>query len=630
MKTITLAAGLMLSASLPALAQLELPARIQKSTRTIDLAADGTSTITSHIETKILTQAGISLLGQTKLNFREQLETLDIVQAYTLKPDGTKVMVKPEAIIVQQAPASSSAAIMDDTKQKVIIYPNLEIGDVLVQDTVAHLKPIMPGNFMYDTIFPAALSIEDATTTITAPKSLALQVDNYKLDVARSEDGDRQVLTRHFSQPKADLKAWGQSGFDIAPRLSLSTFKTWDDFAREYGQEATAAAEVTPAIKAKADEVTAKTRDRREQAHKLYDWVSAHVRYVGLEFGRGGIVPHKAEDVMSNGYGDCKDHAVLYLALLKARGIPANLVAINGTDGHTVAKVPTISPFNHMIVWIPEFRMFADTTAGRLTPFGYLPPSEYGKPVMVVGAPVALQQVPESDGKGWSVNYKQTAVSDEAGHITSTSELTAKGGFVLPLRALGQVAQGQDAAKLAEALLKKSSTPRATGALTLPPPGDATDSYQMTANYTTPGVQRYLIDGDRVGMHDSLRPLSPFSSAFFGPLIADSKGDAVAGPCYNGHAVDDETLQYPAASRKLTKLPADSKLDSAHVTYSAHWTAGSGSITVHRELTTHFDHSFCTGAERGEMTALAERLRDDLDVTFGLPRDAKGATKPEE
>ncbi len=517
--------------------------------------------------------------------------------------------------------------LLDDSKQKVLIFPDVEVGDVLVQETVMRSKPVLPGNFMYDTIFPAALAIDDASMKITAPAGMALQVENRQLDVARSTDGDRQVLTLHFAQPVADTKSKGQSGFDIAPRLSLSTFKDYEALTRLYGDEAIKTVNVTPAIQARADEITKGIKDRREQAHKLYDWVSAHVRYVALEFGRGGIVPHDADSVMSNGYGDCKDHAVLYAALLKARGIPAELVAINGGDGYTVAKVATIAPFNHMIVWIPEFKMYADTTAGRITPFGFLPSSEYGKPVMVVGDRIAIHQIPEDDGKLTSVAYKQTVVSDEAGHVVSNSSLDAKGTFVLPLRVLAQVAQGQDAGKLAEMVLKKSSTPHATGTLNLPAPGDATDNYEMTASYSTPGVVRNMADGDHVAIRDNLRPLAPFSTVFFGPLIDTKTNDQPAGACYNGHAVDDETLEFPA-SRKLTKLPADSKLDSAHVTYVSHWKSDGNSITVHRELTTHFDKSLCTGSERAEMTALAERLREAGEESFSIPRSDPAPAKP--
>jgi transglutaminase-like putative cysteine protease len=628
-KTACLAALAVIAAPLPALAQLNVPARIVHSTRQIDLASDGTATIAAHVETKILNQTGVSVLGQTKITYREMLEELEIKQAYTLKPDGQKIMVRPEAIIVQQAPAPQNAPQMDDSKQKVIIYPSVEIGDVLVLDTVTKVKPVLAGGYMYDTLFPAALAIDDANITVSAPRAMALAVENRMLEVANGGDRDRQTLTLHYEHAQADLNPKGQSPFDIAPRLSLSTFKTYDALASAYAREALPAMEVTPAIQAKADQITQGAKDRRGQAHKIYDWVSAHVRYVALEFGRGGIIPHTADSVLVNGYGDCKDHAVLFAAMLRAKGIAANLVILNGSDVHTLAKVPTIAPFNHMITWLPEFHLYADTTAGKVTPFGFLPEPEYGKPVMHIDDHSgALHQTPLNDAHNSSVTYKQTVVSDEAGHIVSNSEFSAKGDFVMPLRMLGQVAQGQDSAKLAEAILKKSNTPRATGTLTLPTDDfGASDSYNVVASYSTPGAIHSLVEGTNVGLQDNLRPLSPFSTAFFGPLISDKAADTPAGSCFNGHASDEETLQFPA-SRKLVKLPADTKLSSSHIDYISHWTSDAGSVTVHRELTTHFEQNFCTGPARAEMASLMERLKDDLNTTFSIPRIEAEAEKP--
>jgi transglutaminase-like putative cysteine protease len=628
-KTACFALLAIIAAPLPASAQLNAPARIQHSTRQIDLASDGTATITSHVETKILTQTGVSMLGQVKLTYREILDELDIKQAYTLKPDGQKIMVRPEAIIVQQAPAPQNAPQMDDSKQKVIIFPNVEIGDVLVQDTVVKTKPILAGYYMYDTLFPAALAIDDANLTISAPRTMPLTVENKMLEVAKGGDSDHQTLTLHYEHAQADSAPKGQSSFDIAPRLSFSTFKTYDALADVYAREALPTMEVTPAIQAKADQITQGAKDRREQAHKIYDWVSMHVRYVALEFGRGGIIPHTADSVLANGYGDCKDHAVLFAAMLKAKGIAANLVILNATDIHTLAKVPTIAPFNHVITWLPEFHLYADTTAGKVAPFGFLPESEYGKPVMHIGdRSGALHQTPLNDAHNSSVVYKLTVVSDETGHIISNSEFSAKGDFVVPLRAIGQVAQGQDSAKLAEVILKKSNTPRATGTLTLPIDDlGATDSYNVVASYNTPGAVHSLVEGTNVGLQDNLRPLSPFSTVFFGSLISDRVADIPAGSCFNGHAVDEETLQFPV-TRKLVKLPVDTKLNSSHINYFSHWTSDTGSITVHRDLTTHFEQNFCTGPARVEMTALADRLRDDLSTTFSIPRIEAEASKP--
>ncbi len=188
----------------------------------------------------------------------------------------------------------------------------------------------------------------------------------------------------------------------------------------------------------------------------------------------------------------------------------------------------------------------------------------------------------------------------------------------MPLRAFGQVDQGQDIARLAEAILSKSNTPRATGTLTVSADGQgASDTYQVLANYSTPGVVHSLAVGENVALHDSLRPLSPFSTAFFGSLVADNATTVPAGSCFNGHAVDEETLKFPA-TRKLARLPDDSKLSSPHIDYFSHWASDDVSVTVHRELTTHFEGNFCAGPARTEIAGLADRLREDLSVTFSI------------
>ena len=77
--------------------------------------------------------------------------------------------------------------------------------------------------------------------------------------------------------------------------------------------------EVTPEIQATAEARCRRDHDRREQARALYEWVSARIRYVALYLAAGGVEPHAADSVLVNGYGDCKDHTVLYAAMLRPR-----------------------------------------------------------------------------------------------------------------------------------------------------------------------------------------------------------------------------------------------------------------------------------------------------------------------
>ncbi len=138
--------------------------------------------------------------------------------------------------------------------------------------------------------------------------------------------------------------------------------------------------EVTPQIQTIADKIAKGASGHRAQAQKLYEWVSSHIRYVGVELGAGAMIPHAAQTVLTNGYGDCKDHVTLLGALLKAEGIDSEAVLIDSTNDYSLTKAPSFIGLDHVITYIPELKLFLDSTA-VVAPFGVLPFQEYGKPV---------------------------------------------------------------------------------------------------------------------------------------------------------------------------------------------------------------------------------------------------------
>ena len=87
--------------------------------------------------------------------------------------------------------------------------------------------------------------------------------------------------------------------------------------------------QVTPAIRAKAADLTRGLQTDDEKIHAIYDFVSLRFHYIGLDFGIGRYQPHAAEDVLENGYGDCKDKHTLLASLLKAAGYEAWPVLIH-------------------------------------------------------------------------------------------------------------------------------------------------------------------------------------------------------------------------------------------------------------------------------------------------------------
>jgi hypothetical protein len=278
------------------------------------------------------------------------------------------------------------------------------------------------------------------------------------------------------------------SQLDRVPRYFASNFKSYDDLAQTYNGMIESKEAVTAKIRAQADSITAGITDRKEQARAIYEWVSQHVRYVEIAFGQGAIIPHEAESVLTNAFGDCKDHTVLFMALLKAKGIDSRPVLINLGNGYTLSSAPTITQLNHMITWLPEFNLYADTTAG-IVPFGYLPQQEYGKPVVLVGKTDAgLRQTPVLPADAGTITYRNAAKLDDQMRLTSESTTTATGAFVTQLRFLATriVAGGPD--MVAGNLLKQRGLPNATGTFTIANPVGLAAEYSIGSRFSAPGA----------------------------------------------------------------------------------------------------------------------------------------------
>ena len=417
-----------------------VPARFLVVNNRFDVHPDGSSTTTSHVEIQLLSPQAVAALAQPALSYSDSLQDMQIRNAYTLKRDGTKLPVSPDAILVRQK--AMPTPYFSDLKEKVILFPNVEPGDTLVYDSIVQSQARIPGQFYFGVSIPRILEIDDETITFATPKSRPLSFDTYGLTVQKSSDGDDLIYTIHYSNrtPVLELPQF-LSDMDHGQRVFASSMGSFDAMAEGYAPQIASKIVVTPMIQAKADEITAGISDRREQARRLYDWVSTHVRYVALLFGDGGVTPHAADGILANSYGDCKDHAVLYSALLKAKGISSEPVIINSGNGYFLPQVAELLTFDHMIVWLPDFGLYADTTSST-TPFGALPPFEYGKPVVRIGSGSgALQHTPVLAETGSTYTSTSNLRLDSEGRLSGMHSATASGALSGVLRARGEPGQ---------------------------------------------------------------------------------------------------------------------------------------------------------------------------------------------
>ncbi|NPA75771.1 MAG: transglutaminase domain-containing protein [Euryarchaeota archaeon] len=92
-------------------------------------------------------------------------------------------------------------------------------------------------------------------------------------------------------------------------------------YAREHLKEREPHILITPFIKRLAMEIVGEEQEPAKMARKIYDWITTHMRYFYVR--NYGTYENIGEYAATNLRGDCGFHAILFITLCRAVGIPA-------------------------------------------------------------------------------------------------------------------------------------------------------------------------------------------------------------------------------------------------------------------------------------------------------------------
>ncbi len=190
--------------------------------------------------------------------------------------------------------------------------------------------------------------------TIRYPKEhpLYLKQHGFTAKIKPKRDGDWEEVTLALKQlmPLYDER-WSAHMVANFPSFLISSVPSWDDFheraVRVYEQKIVA----DDAIRAEVARLTEGLTDDRAKAEALYRFITMEFHYLGVYFGEAGWVPHPAPEVFSNRYGDCKDHTILLVTMLREAGIEAYPALINAGEMGLVDQEFPFFLGNHAIVY---------------------------------------------------------------------------------------------------------------------------------------------------------------------------------------------------------------------------------------------------------------------------------------
>jgi tetratricopeptide (TPR) repeat protein len=342
------------------------------------------------LRVRIQSESAVHEFGLLVYSFSSKFESLEVVYARVRKPDGTLIETPASDVQELDSAVSREAPMYTDEREKHIAVKSLGIGDILE----AHLhwiihEPMAPGHFWFDySYFRAGICLKEILE-IDVPRSLTVKLRNSDPQPSAREEGERRIYTFQTSNLKkseeSKIPDWEKNYHGIdPPDVQLSSFSSWEEVGRWFGNLVQPNATVSPEIRAKAEELTKGKITDDEKLHALYDFVSMRYRYIGVDLGLSRYTPHSAADVLANRYGDCKDKHTLLAALLQAVAIPAYPVLISSKFRFD-PSFPSPSLFDHVVTALPrgDSFLFLDTTP-EVAPFGLLVASLRDRRALVI------------------------------------------------------------------------------------------------------------------------------------------------------------------------------------------------------------------------------------------------------
>jgi len=179
-----------------------------------------------------------SILGQQSLSFAESISKIEIVEAFTQKVDGRRVVLDPANIFTRDAATGLNAVYQRDAKVTTLIFPDVQVGDTLVyfSRTYRHDRRIS-GHFSFASVLARSVPYSSFHLTVEAPKSveLTLHASGEGLTYEASTSSDAQLHTFNYEQNAWSPEEPGAvSVWDRDPQIVITTFKSMRDLGAGY------------------------------------------------------------------------------------------------------------------------------------------------------------------------------------------------------------------------------------------------------------------------------------------------------------------------------------------------------------------------------------------------------------
>lgn len=338
--------------------------------RMVHVYRNGLATTWNQRAALVHNRVGLDSLRSTTLWYTPDAEIVEVTNVRILRPDGRVVEAHDSR---DAAMGTGPSAIYYDVRSRSLTFPALELGDILVYEY--RVSDIAYRN-LFDDYFGDTFMVQDHAARLLvrygllgpAGRSFHFNDEHLRLAELTVEDRGDQRLHALVARdvPRVPRESWAPGPSELFEMISVSTFGDWDSLADWYWNLIREQLVTNSTMEREVARLVEGRETVEEQVAAIHNFVVRNIRYVALPFGIHGYKPYRTSDCLNRRFGDCKDTAALMKVMLELAGIPSEIVLIRTRDlGRVHGEPPSLSVFNHAILYVPGLDLYLDGTAGH-------------------------------------------------------------------------------------------------------------------------------------------------------------------------------------------------------------------------------------------------------------------------
>jgi hypothetical protein len=373
------------------------------------------------------------------------------VMGRTVRSDGTVVPLRRKD--VHEVSLFPEYALYSDLKAYRFTLPAIDDGSVIQYEyTMSHTHPVLSDIWYFQWEAPVACS----RFCLTLPRGWRFSSALHKGErIERREEWRSGTSDTHVWEmrdiPAIPFEPYMPPWRETVPWMAFSCSEArefhrggwdhellldWDHIADLFNDLAKGTTEPTAEIEHLVNELMQGVHDPQERARRIFHWIQENIRYVAIEIWTNYVRPHEARTVYQNRYGDCKDMAVLLVAMLEVAGIESHIALVRTRErGELDESVPSLIWFDHAVVAAyPAGELtWLDPTTG-VTRFGELPWPDQGAWALIVldeGGELVKTSISRASDNSETASGSFALRPDGSLHGTIHSTLTGQTAMVV-------------------------------------------------------------------------------------------------------------------------------------------------------------------------------------------------------